>query len=183
MTTPKLRKGAAVLLSAGALLASFVGSADAGTRTYTDPSGDTRSLDLTTVSIRYGARLFIKADHNGWPTYRNTGYNLTYFIDTKFRNAGPEFYALIIPNSDGLLLYKTDNWGKGTSVVNCPRLRAFADMFNGEEPVWVSIPGRCIGAPARVRVAVRSQAERPFVTYADWVAGKRQFIRGWVQRY
>jgi hypothetical protein len=55
--------------------------------------------------------------------------------------------------------------------VDCPPLRAYADIFADKPRTWVSMRPNCVGAPGKVRVAVvtRDGASR------DWVERRRKF--------
>jgi hypothetical protein len=78
-------------------------------------------------------------------------------------------------------LRRISYWGRPAGRVDCPGLRAHADVFS-ERPVTLSVPRTCIDLPLRVRAAVRSvgrtaQGDRVGV---DWVGGRRHWSR-WVR--
>ena len=90
--------------------------------------------------------------------------------------------VVVNPSSDGLFLYKTDDWGGGR-VVPSPGLRAQAVIGDDDLAVRISVPAADIGKPKAVRVAVRSSQVTPNGVAKDWAAAAREFIPGWVARF
>ena len=68
---------------------------------------------------------------------------------------------------------------RGTAV-DCDGFRATSDVF-GPEEVTTTVPRRCIGRPAEVRVAVRAFYEEDGPDVVDWGPGTKKFF-GWVAR-
>lgn len=175
---PHSRRGVAV---AGlSLLASLamVPAAHADTRTFADRAGDTGArADITTVRVSNGAHRVKVAIRPGRVA---GGDSFRFWLDTRPKNAGPEYKVEVVANSDNFGLLRVGAFGQQGTPVSCAGLRATADQY---APDWVSIsvPRSCLGNPGKVRVAVRGHYRYPGPDVVDWAPAKQKFF-GWVAR-
>jgi hypothetical protein len=146
-------------------------AAQAETRKFGDPAGDSgEATDIRRVVVRYEHRLRITVRYPG-DTLEGSS-RVHYWIDTRRRNPGPEYFVEVLPNTELGDLLRVDTWSTADGeAVDCPSLRAYADIFAEKPRTWVSMRPRCVGAPGTVRVAVvtRDGASR------DWVERRRTF--------
>jgi hypothetical protein len=171
-----LRRGAAV--AGVGLLAALVTvpAASADTRRFRDVAGDTGlPADLTTVRVSNGPETVDIAARPGRVGLEDL---FVYWLDTRPRNAGPEYKVVVAPNSDDFGLLRVGAFGKRGRPVACEGLRARADHFT---PEWIStsVPRSCLGNPGKVRVAVKARYTDGETSVVDWAPSKRRFF-GWV---
>ena len=147
--------------------------ASAEIRRFSDPNGDTGlASDLTTVKVINGSELVeVKAR----PGRVEFGDFFTYWLDTRPKNAGPEYRIDVVPNSDAFGITRVDAFGRQGIPVPCGGLRARADHF---APEWISIsvPRSCLENPGRVRVAVKARYTADETSVVDWAPAKRKFF-------
>lgn len=170
-----------LLLAVGVLVAGGA-PAQAEQRVFHDKAKDTkRVVDIRRVTVDYAKRLTVTAKHRGPELNANT--TVFFYVDSRRRNAGPEYRAFAIPNSDGFGLARVDGWKDSSPRwVNCRGLRMRADMFDETRRLVMSVPGRCIKDPKKVRVAVRAKAAYTHKTFNEWAPGVRRFF-GRVDRF
>lgn len=167
---------AAVSLTVGSVL-SIASPAQASTRTFTDPSGDSgQATDIRTVRVKYAKRLTVVVTYPGSSL---VGSRIHYFIDTARKNPGPEYALTVVPNSEISPLVKVSGFRdhRGEPVV-CRGLRASADISSTRPRTSMSVPAKCITSPGKVRVAVRTKAAGG----SDWARARRTFL-GSVDRF
>ncbi len=178
----RLLTAAATALGAALTVATLVSvppTAAADTQDFTDPADSNHAPDLRRITVEHSRRLTVVARHTGTELSQFT--RIHYWIDTRPLNPGPEFYALVLPNTDGAVLQRTGTWRQHRGpVVGCRGFRAHAD-FIANDALRLSVPRRCLGAPPRVRVAIRVQEVYASKQFSDWAAGFRQFMP-WVHR-
>lgn len=163
----------ALATAATAALMTPTLNASAEVQIFDDAKGDSgNATDIRSTFIDYGKQLIVVVHYPGSSL---EGSILRYYLDTDRSDAGPEYLATVIPNSDGYGLAAVDNWKKpnqGTPV-DCPRLRAHADALNGgPKRTNIRIPAGCIDAPDAVRVAVVTKDGAS----ADWARDTRRFL-------
>lgn len=171
----RARRGFSTLVVA-LLLVGFAGPADAARARFTD-ANDHHGFDIRVVKVAYGDALRVRAVHDGKVAI---GQTYKFWIDTRSKDAGPEYSFAFRPNSDFLRLRRVDGFsGSGSQVTTCDRgRRASADIFRPHRDVWARIAGRCLGAPSHVRVSVQLVVRGR----DDWAPGLHRFYR-WVERY
>lgn len=178
----------AALLSSLALVGS-AGPVGAGSASSTDATGDSAAAaDLVALDVRHAEepaprRVVVRAHHTGLPSFSSgTFTTITFWVDVDGADPGPEYVAEVVPNAGGMSLRRISYWGRPAGRVDCPGLRARADVFN-ERPVTLSVPRPCLDLPPRVRAAVRSvgRTARGDRVGVDWVGGRRHWSR-WVRR-
>ena len=172
----RLRRGAAAagVVVLASLLALPTASAD--TRRFRDAAGDTGlPADLTTVRVSNGTET---VDISARPGRVEFGDIFVFWLDTRPRNAGPEYKVVVVPNSDAFGLVRVGAFGKRGRPVPCDGLRATADHG---APEWVSasVPRSCLRDPGKVRVAVKARYTDGDTSVVDWAPAKRRFF-GWV---
>lgn len=181
---------AAVALAATAVLVPAAPAA-AGSASVEDVAGDSgQAVDLLGLEVRHAEppaprRLVLRARHAGLPSFdAGTFTTVTFWIDVRAGNQGPEYVSDVAPNVGGIRLLRVEGWGRrGERTVRCPKLRARADVFRPEAPVRLKVPRSCLGDPGRVRGAVVATGEtaRGDVVGRDWVGSRRQWSP-WVRR-
>jgi hypothetical protein len=164
--------------------------AAAGTDSVPDASGDSGdAVDLLGLDVRHAepaspGRLVLRARHAGLPRFEDRVFTtVTFWIDTRPSNRGPEFVSDVVPNTGGIALRRVGGWGRrGERTVSCPGLRARADVFT-DLPVLLRVPLTCLAEPRRVRAAVVAVGETPRGDRVgrDWV-GSRRHWSSWVRR-
>lgn len=181
---------AAVALAATAVLLPAAPAA-AGSASVQDVAGDSgQAVDLLGLDVRHAEppatrRLVLRARHAGLPSFdTGTLTTVTFWIDIRAGDRGPEYVSDVAPNVGGIRLLQVEGWGRrGERAVRCPMLRARADVFRPEAPVLLKVPRSCLGDPGRVRGAVvaTGEAGRGDVVGRDWVGSRRQWSP-WVRR-
>ena len=181
---------AAVALAATVVMVPAVPAA-AGTASVEDVAGDSgQAIDLLGLDVRHAEppaprRLVLQARHAGLPSFdTGTFTTVTFWIDVRAGNRGPEYVSDVAPNVGGIRLLRVEGWGRrGKSTVRCPKLRARADVFRPQAPVLLKVPRSCLGDPARARGAVVATGEtaRGDLVGRDWVGSRRQWSP-WVRR-
>ncbi|MGF9759114.1 hypothetical protein AAII07_28335 [Microvirga sp. 0TCS3.31] len=160
----------------GAALAMATGTAHAGTGAFDDPVGDSTSVDITQVRVvhRNAVKVSVRSS-----VPLAAGQVYAFWIDTG-RGPRPTFHVSFRANSDfdDSLAVVRSFGTRPMREVDCPGMRAHADMFD-DEPVSLRVPRRCIGDPRRVRVAVKFADET--TGSVDWAPGRRTFTP-WVAR-
>jgi len=165
--------GVAVIASLTALP-----SAQADTRRFHDPAGDTGlPADLTAVRVSNGAETVEVVARPGRVGFQD---RFTYWFDTSRKNPGPEYKVVVVPNSGDFGLLRVDAFGEQGSPVVCDGLRAMADHFTPGR-VSTSVPRSCLDNPGKVRVSVKARYSDGDTSVVDWAPGKRRFF-GWVDR-
>ena len=177
-TSSRVRRSAAVV--GLTLMASLTAlqPAYADTRRFTDRAGDTSlPADITTVRLSHGAELIKVAIRPGRVEFED---QFTFWLDTRPKNAGPEYKVGVLPNSEAFGLLRVGAFSEQGTPVRCDGLRATADHFT---PEWVSIsvPRSCLRHPGKVRVAAKARYTEGDTTVVDWAPAKRKFF-GWVGR-
>lgn len=167
---PARTRTAAAIVAALAATMWAPGAAQAETRAFRDPAVDSgQATDLRRVIVKYEHRLRITATYPGDTL---EGSVVRYWIDTRRRDPGPEYFVEVRPNSELGDLQRVDTWSTtGGEAVECPSLRAHADIFAEKPRTWLRVGARCLGSPGKVRVAVQTRdgASR------DWVESRRTF--------
>ena len=163
------------VLAAGLVLTCAVAPAEADTRRFRDRAGETGvESDITRVSVTNGARggrrLVVKAAVGDLAPEDS----FLFFVDTRRRNAGPEYLVRLRPNSTGPLLRRIAGWGDVGSghAVRCRGLRGKADAF-GRDRVQVSVPRRCVHTPRQVRIGIQARFPYPNRVIVDWAPKRR----------
>jgi hypothetical protein len=177
-TSRRVWRSAAVVGVALMASLSTLQPAHADTRRFTDRAGDTSlPADLTTVRVSNGPERLQVAVR---PGRVQAGDYFAFWLDTRPRNAGPEYKVGVLPNSDGFGLVRVGAFGQQGTPVRCDGLRATADAF---APEWVSIsvPRSCLRNPGGVRVAVKARYTEGEQQVVDWAPARRRFF-GWVAR-
>lgn len=152
----------------------------AATLTVPDPQDTPDGVDVVAAKVAYEDRLRIVLRHEGMPD--DATVLAMYWIDTEPGDRGPEYRVAVVANAGAPVLERVDRWnGKGTER-RCPRLKAKADVFS-DDPLVLRVPGACLGAPKKVRVAVKVRAKQPGTpVQVDWVPERRTFA-DWVRRH
>lgn len=156
------------------LAASLASPVHADVGIFADPVGDAWHVaDIQKVRVQYAKRVNIQATYTRQLTTRSL---VSYWIDTRPANRGPEFYASATPNTESFGLFRVDRWNQLLGdPVRCPGLTTYADISNDSHEVRLSVPARCIGAPDRVRIAVRIRNVYQGRTYGDWYKAPQTF--------
>ena len=162
--------------------AGLLAPAAANSRTFHDAAGDTATAqsDLTRVLVRNGGPSGTRVYSSAQVGDLAPGDRTTFWIDTKASNPGPEYKALVLPNSDGFHLEKVNSWDGPSPGVQCRGLRARADAA-GPDKVSISVPRRCMDRPARVRLSLHVKYSYATRNVVDWGPGKHRWF-GWVRK-
>ena len=173
------RRWSARALSAwtmGAVLVAASGPAGADTEAFDDPVGDSTSVDVSRVRVVHEDALTVRI-RSAVPLA--VGQRYSFWIDAG-RGPGPHHHVAFTANAgfDDVLGLVRSFSDRPSRFVSCPGLRARADMFD-DKPVSIRVPGRCLGNPRSVRVAVRFKDETTGTV--DWAPGRRTF-GPWVRR-
>ena len=170
----RARRGFSTIVVA-LLLVGLAGPATAARARFAD-ANDHRGFDIRVVKVAYGDALTVRVVHDGKVAI---GQTYKFWIDTKSKNAGPEYSFAFRPNSDFLRLRRIEGFsGSGSEVTGCDQARrASANIFRPHRDVWARIAGRCLGAPSRVRVS----AQLVVSGRDDWAPGFHRFYP-WVKR-
>jgi hypothetical protein len=106
-----------------------------------------------------------------------------FWLDTDPSDPGPEYKALVYPDSDAVPLMRVANFSSGGIKFDCDGFRGIADTDGGEY-AKIIVPRVCIGTPSRVRVSVVGYYDEdsdPAVDVVDWAPGEQRFFP-WVNR-
>lgn len=172
----RVRSVAAVVL-ASALLVVSGGVVNAATRVFTDPN-DAPAIDIRKVHVTYRGLLRVRVEHDGRLAI---GQLYAFWIDTRRRNAGPEYYAAFRPNSDNLSLKRVSGFGDRTKTsTTCKRIDGGANALRPHGDVTFRVAGKCLGNPNRVRTSVHFFTTNG--SSADWAPAHRR-LYPWVNRY
>ena len=162
----------AVALLAGLLTTQ---SAHADIQTFADVGGH-----ITSVRVSHGPSTVGVTANDRRMTIR-TSYR--FWLDTDPSDPGPEYKALVYPDSDAVPLMKVANFNSGGIKFDCDGFRGIADTDGGDY-AKIIVPRACIGSPSRVRVSVvgyYNEDSDPAVDVVDWAPGTQRFT-SWVNR-
>ena len=173
-----MRASLAVSLLTSAVLAGTVAPAFGATASFPDPVDTPDGADVISMKVKHENRVKVVLEHTGGQ--KKAAVDLTYWLDTKSRNAGPEYRVWFAANADGFQFRRVDTWRDRGTEVECARFGAKADAFS-DDPFVMWVHRSCVGDPRKVRVGVRARAFEDGATAVDWVPAKRQFS-GWVRR-
>lgn len=168
----------AVPLLASALLVGATAPALGATRSFPDPVDNPEGADVTAVRVTHENRVRVALRHNGLDDHGAVA--MTYWLDTKPRNAGPEYRIRFAANADGFKIRRVDTWGDKGRSVDCTRYGARGDTFS-DDPITMWVHRSCVGDPHKVRVGVRVRGIEDGTVSVDWAPGKHRFT-GWVRR-
>jgi hypothetical protein len=172
----RIRSIATVAL-ASALLVVSGGVVHAATHVFTDPD-DAPTIDVRKVHVSYRGSLRVRVEHDGRMAI---GQLYAFWIDTRRRNAGPEYYAAFRPNSDNLSLKRVSGFGDRTKTsTTCKRIDGGANALRPHGDVTFRVAGKCLGNPNRVRTSVHLFKTNG--SSADWAPAHRR-LYPWVNRY
>ena len=171
-----------VIRSAGALVVAFAlllvggGVVNAATRVFSDPN-DSPTIDIRKVHVSYRDWLRIRVEHDGRIA---VGQVYAFWIDTRPRNPGPEYYDAFRPNAEVPQLERVSGFGDRTRTpVRCQKRNATANVGTPHADITFHVAGSCLGDPKRVRVSVHFvNADR---SSADWAPAARRLYT-WVHR-
>lgn len=172
-----MRTSLAATLSA-VVLAAGAAPALADTASFPDPVDTPEGADITSVRVKHENRVKVVLEHTGLED--QAAMEMTYWLDTKPRNAGPEYRIWVAANSDGFDLRRVDTWRDRGRTVDCTRYGARADVFS-DDPIVMWVHRSCLGEPRKVRVGVKVRSLQEGTTTVDWAPAKRTFT-GWVRR-
>ena len=159
----------------GVMVAS-VPPAQADSKTFHDARGDTNApSDITKVVVRNGGPSGTRVSTSVKVGDLATRDRVSFWFDTRRRNAGPEYRIVVEPNTSGPVLEKVNGWNGPTTIKRCRGLRARADAF-GPDVVSTSAPRPCLGRPPRVRVAVKARFVYTRRIVVDWAPGRHAFF-------
>ena len=138
--------------------------------------GDESYGDLVHVKVNHSLRrVFVRVRY-----HKTRGDVLVAYLDTRARNAGPEFSVMVGEWPQDRSLYRVDDFGRvhaGGRSANpreCQGLRA--QLFDDNEAMLISVPRRCLKVaghpPARLRASV---VAADTLSSGDWVPGHREF--------
>lgn len=165
-------------LMASALLAATVAPALGATASFPDPVDTPEGADVTAVKVKHENRVKVVLEHTGLED--QAAVEMTYWLDTKPRNPGPEYRVWFAANSDGFDVRRVDTWRDRGRSVDCARYGAKADVFS-DDPIVMWVHRSCLGGPRKVRVGVKVREIQEGTTTVDWAPAKRTFT-GWVRR-
>lgn len=163
---------------ASALLAGAVAPALGATESFPDPVDTPDGVDVTSMKVKHENRVKVVLEHNGMS--KKAAVDITYWLDTKPRNRGPEYRIWFAANADGFDISRVDTWRDRGRSVDCVRHGARADTFT-DDPIVMWVHRSCLGDPKKVRVGVKVRETEDGTRTVDWVPGKREFS-GWVRR-
>lgn len=163
--------GAAALLT-GLLTTQ---SAHADIQSFPDVGGH-----ITSVRVSHGPSTVGVTAYDRRMTIRTTYH---FWLDTDPTDPGPEYKAVIHPDSDALPLRKVANFSSGGISFDCDGFRGIADTDGGDY-AKIIVPRVCIGTPSTVRVSVVGYYDEdsdPAIDVVDWAPGTERFT-SWVNR-
>jgi hypothetical protein len=145
------------------------GGASAATRTFTDPD-DSDTIDIRAVRVAYANWMRVRVKHDG-PI--EAGQVYAFWIDTRRRNPGPEYYTSFRPNAEVEPLNRVSGFNDPTRTpIACEKVAAAADIGRPRAAVRLRVGGDCLGDPDRVRISVNFR--NPDGLSADWAPARRQ---------
>jgi hypothetical protein len=159
-------------LLAGSLTAP---SAQADIRTFPD-----LGAHITGVRVSHGPQTVGITAYDADMTIRT---HYSFWLDTDPTDPGPEYKALVYPDSDSMPLMKVANFSSGGIKFDCDGFRGIADTDAGDY-AKIIVPRVCIGTPSTVRVSVvgyYNEDSDPAVDVIDWAPGTERFT-SWVNR-
>jgi hypothetical protein len=162
---------------APALLVGAVAPALGASATFPDPVDTPGGADVTSMKVTHENRVKVVLRHTGLEDH--AAVDLTYWLDTKPRNAGPEYVVWFAANAGGFDVRRVDGWRDRGRAVDCDRYRARADVFT-DDPIMMWVHRSCLGNPKKVRVGVKVREIEEGTTTVDWVPGKRE-LSDWVR--
>lgn len=169
MTEGVVRPLAAIAWAITLLLLSG-GVASAATRVFTDPN-DSHTIDIRKAHVTLGRSLGVAVEHGGRV---RSGQRYVFWIDTRRRNPGPEYYAAARPNGAVPTLARVAGFGDRTKTPKSCRL--IGGGANPDAPravVTFEAAGRCLSDPKRVRIAIHFLNADG--SSADWAPAARRF--------
>ncbi len=172
MSTPVRIIGfVAALVAATGLMTA---PASAAVRTFDDPPGRPGAIDIRAVRV----------DNSTTRTHRvvvtvpmrsiRFGDGMTVHVDTRPRDAGPEYRIDGLANSE-YAFRRTGSWSARGRVVPCDDARF--RLAAGERRARVVFPRSCLDGPGRVRIAVHAYRDGR----SDWARAARHWL-GFVRR-
>lgn len=165
-------------LSVAALLAAAVAPAQAATAVFPDPVDTPDGVDVTSMKVKHENRAKIVHRHAGMDD--DAAVQMTYWLDTKPRDAGPEYRIWFAANADGLQVRRVDSWRDDGEKVECDRYGALADVFD-DDPIVMWVHRSCVGEPRKVRVGAKVREFEDGTATVDMVPAERRFS-DWVRR-
>lgn len=171
MKTPRIVAAAV----AGLLLAGTLGTpADANVRKFHDKRGDAKgSVDITKVRVDNSNRKRNKVIVRVKQRRLRSLDGVHIYFDTKPRRRGPEFRLSGYYGSE-YYMKRMKGWRKAGRMVKC---RGYSLKMKPRGVTRAVVNRRCLGKPAKVRVAVRAQNGKR----RDWARAKYRWL-GWVKR-
>ena len=163
---------------AAAVLAGAVAPALGATASFPDPVDTPDGVDVTSMKVKHENRVKVVLRHTGMED--GAAVDMTYWLDTKPRNPGPEYRVWFAANADGFEVRRVDDWRDRGSSVDCARHGGSADVFS-DDPIVMWVHRSCLGDPRKVRVGAKVREIEGATTTVDWVPAKREFA-GWVRR-
>lgn len=152
------------------------GVANAAKRTFTDPN-DSPTIDIRKVHVSYRDWLRVRVEHDG---RIRVGQIYAFWIDTRRRNPGPEYYAAFRPNAEVPTLERVSGFGDRTKTpTTCQQIDAGANAGRPHGDVTFKVAGSCLGNSKRVRLSVHFINANG--SSADWAPAARQ-LYPWVHR-
>lgn len=165
-------------LSVLALLAAAAAPGHAATAVFPDPVDTPDGVDVTSMKVKHENRVKVVLRHAGMDD--DAAVQMTYWLDTRPRDAGPEYRIWFAANADGLQVRRVDTWRDDGEKVECDRYGALADVFD-DDPIVMWVHRSCVGEPRKVRVGVKVRELEDGTATVDWVPAKRRFS-DWVRR-
>jgi hypothetical protein len=153
--------------------AVFAGGARAEVAVFDDSGDVDSSVDLLRVRVDNGAadpdqvRVRIVQDD------LQIGDEVTVFLDTKRRDAGPEWKVTGLPAAEWVLI-RTEGWASTAPEVSCAS--GSMAMHLDTDVTRVVLPRSCLDdlEPGKVRAAVRVFRDDP--PARDWARKRRTFL-------
>src|SRR3954447_1935660 len=134
-----VRPLAAIALAITLLLLSG-GVVSAATRVFKDPD-DSRTIDIRKAHVTLGRSLGVAVEHGGRV---RSGQLYAFWIDTRRRNAGPEYYAAARPNGAIPTLARVSGFGDRTKTSkSCRFIGGGADPDAPRAVVTFETAGSC----------------------------------------
>lgn len=164
------------------LVALLPTSALADDAWFHDAKGDvTSSVDIHRLSLINGATDRPAVRVTVVQKFLRAGDSFTVWFDTNPGNAGPEYKAGWIANSDAFGLARVDTFKDIGTAVDCPYFRVRSGQDGPGNASHVLVPRGCLGNPGKVRISARAQRDVAKHTVTDWAPQPLHFYR-WVDR-
>src|SRR5262249_55674859 len=105
------------------------------------------------------------------------GQLYAFWIDTRPRNAGPEYYAVARPNGKAPVLDRVSGFGDRTKTPKkCGLIGGGANPDAPHAVVTFVVAASCLGDPKRIRIAIHFLNADG--SSADWAPAVRRFYPG-----